>query len=104
MGNVSDESSTFGNYTGLDKKGAYAVFGGNVSHRGEGYWADLRASDLGLDTRSLFGRAGREGLYTLRIGYAEIPRFSTDGAASPFLGIGSDVLTLPSGAGFPAGG
>ncbi len=103
VGNVSDDSSKFGDYTGLEKKGAFAVLGGNVSHRGEGYWADLRASDLGLDTRSLFGRAGREGLYTLRLGYSEIPRWTTEGAATPFLGIGSDTLTLPAGVGFPAG-
>lgn len=103
VGNVSDDSSKFGDFTGLDKKGAFAVLDGTVSHRGEGYWADLRASDLGLDTRSVFGRAGREGLYTLRLGYSQIPRHLTDGAASPYLGIGSDVLTLPAGAGFPAG-
>ena len=103
VGNVSDDSRKFGDYTGLEKKGAFAVLGGNVSHRGEGYWADLRASDLGLDTRSVFGRAGREGLYTLRLGYSEIPRWTTEGAATPFLGVGSDTLTLPSGVGFPAG-
>jgi len=103
VGNVSDDSRKFGDYTGLEKKGAFAVLGGNVSHRGEGYWADLHASDLGLDTRSVFGRAGREGLYTLRLGYSEIPRWTTEGAATPFLGVGSDSLALPSGVGFPAG-
>jgi MtrB/PioB family decaheme-associated outer membrane protein len=103
VGHVSDDSRKFGDYTGLEKKGAFAVLGGNVSHRGEGYWADLSASDLGLDTRSVFGRAGREGLYTLRLGYSEIPRWTTDGAATPYLGVGSDTLTLPTGAGFPAG-
>lgn len=103
VGNVSDDSRTFGNYTGLEKKGAFAVLGGNVSHRSEGYWADLSASDLGLDTRSVIGRAGREGLYSLRLGYSEIPRWTTEGAATPFLGVGSDTLTLPSGVGFPAG-
>lgn len=103
VGNVSDDSRKFGDYTGHEKKGAFAVLGGNVSHRGEGYWADLRASDLGLDTRSVFGRAGREGLYTLRLGYSEIPRWTTEGAATPFLGVGSDTLTLPDPVGFRAG-
>ncbi|HET9823216.1 MAG TPA: MtrB/PioB family decaheme-associated outer membrane protein [Burkholderiaceae bacterium] len=100
IGSVSEDSTTFGSYTGLDQKGAFAVLGGNVSYRGDGYWADLRAADLGLDTRGVLARVGREGLYSLRIGYAELPRFATDGAASPFLGIGSNDLTLP--AGFPA--
>jgi MtrB/PioB family decaheme-associated outer membrane protein len=102
VGHVSDDSRKFGDYTGLEKKGAFAVLGGDVSHRDEGYWADLRAADLGLDTRSLFGRAGREGLYTLRLGYSEIPRWTTEGASTPFLGVGSGTLTLPTGVGFPA--
>jgi MtrB/PioB family decaheme-associated outer membrane protein len=105
VGNVSDDSSKFGDYTGLEKQGAFAQLGGTVSHRSEGggYWADLSAADLGLDTRSVFGSAGREGLYTLRLGYSEIPRHLTVGAQTPYLGIGSDVLTLPAGVGFPAG-
>jgi len=101
VGDVTDSSQKFGDYTGLNKKGAFAVLGGNASRRGDdGYYADLTAEDLGLDNRRLYGRAGREGLYTLRIGYQEIPRFLTEGAATPFLGSGGSTLTLP--AGFPA--
>ena len=98
VGYVSDSSKKFGDYTGLDEKGAFLVLGGNVSHRGEnGYFADLWGADLGLDSRRLFGQAGREGLYSLNVGYAEIPRHLTDGARTPFVGIGSSVLTLPAG-------
>ena len=58
-----------------------------MSQRGDdGYFADLSAADLGLDSRRLSGAAGREGLYTLRIGYAQVPRSLTHGAATPFLG------------------
>ena len=40
-------------------KGAYAILGGSVSRRGDdGYFADLTASDLGLDSRRLV-RPGR---------------------------------------------
>ena len=42
--------------------------------------ADRQAADLGLDSRRLYGRAGREGLYSLNVGYAEIPRRFTEGA------------------------
>ena len=43
VGYVSDSSQKFGDYTGLDNKGAYAILGGSVSRRGDdGYWADLR--------------------------------------------------------------
>ena len=101
VGYVTDSSEKFGDYTGLDKKGAFLNLGGTVSRRGDdGYWADLWGADLGLDNRRLYGRAGREGLYSLDIGYAEIPRHLTEGARTPFLGAGGSNQTLP--AGFPA--
>ena len=101
VGTVTDSSQKFGDYTGLDRKGAFAILDGTVSHRGDdGYWADLWAADLGLDSRRLLGQAGREGLYSLNLGYAEIPRHLTEGARTPFLGNGGSVLTLPPG--FPA--
>ena len=99
---VSESSQKYGDYTGLANEGAYAILGGSASRRGDdGYWADISGSDLGLDSRRINGQAGREGLYTLRIGYAEIPRHLSEGAATPFLGSGGNVLTLPGG--FPAG-
>lgn len=101
---VSDDSTTFGNYTGLDSQGAYLDLGGTVSYRGEGgYFADLTAADLGLDIRSIAAESGRAGLYSLALGYAEIPRYFAEGARTPFLGSGGSTLTLPQGAGFPAG-
>ena len=101
VGYVSESSPKFGDYTGLDDKGAFLVLDGTVSHRGDdGYFADLWGTDLGLDSRRLFGQAGRAGLYSLTFGYAEIPRHLTDGARTPFLGSGGSVLTLPPG--FPA--
>ena len=82
-------------------QGAFAILGGSVSRRGDdGYYADLWGRDLGLDSRSLYGRGGREGRYTLRVGYAEIPRHLTEGASTPFLGSGGALLGLPPG--FPA--
>jgi len=101
VGYVTDSSQKFGDYTGLDRKGPFAILDGTVSRRGDdGYYADLSGIDLGLDSRRLFGQAGREGLFSLNIGYAEIPRHLTEGARTPFLGNGGNVLTLPPG--FPA--
>ncbi|MGZ5204796.1 MAG: MtrB/PioB family decaheme-associated outer membrane protein [Caldimonas sp.] len=101
LGYVSEASDKFGDYTGLQRRGAHLVLGGAVSRRGDdGYYADLSAADLGIDSRRLLGQSGREGLYSLQLGYSEIPRHLSNGAATPFLGNGSDVLTLPSG--FPA--
>ncbi len=101
VGTVTDASQKFGDYTGLERKGAFAILDGSVSHRSEdGYYADLWGADLGLDTRRLSGTGGREGLYSFNLGYAEIPRHLTEGARTPFIGNGGRVLSLP--AGFPA--
>ena len=100
VGYVSDKSQKFGDFTGLDNKGAFLDLGGSVSRRGDdGYFADLWGRDLGIDSRQLYGESGREGRYTLRVGYAEIPRNLTEGASTPFAGSGGTTLTLP--AGFP---
>lgn len=101
VGATSDESAKFGDYTGLNEKGAFAIVGGTVRHRGaNGTFANAEASDLGIDARSLTADAGREGVYAVRLGYSEIPRYFADGARTPFLGLGSGTLTLPTG--FPA--
>jgi MtrB/PioB family decaheme-associated outer membrane protein len=101
VGATSDESAKFGDYTGLNEKGAFAIVGGTVRHRGaNGTFANAEATDLGIDGRSLTADAGREGVYGVRFGYAEIPRYFAEGARTPFLGLGSGTLTLP--AGFPA--
>jgi len=101
IGGVSDKSQKFGDYTGLDNQGAFGILGGSVNRRDDnGYFADLWGRDLGLDSRQLYGEAGREGRYTLRVGYGEIQRNLSEGASTPFLGSGSALLGLP--AGFPA--
>ncbi|MBP6316883.1 MAG: MtrB/PioB family decaheme-associated outer membrane protein [Rubrivivax sp.] len=98
VGYTTDDSTTFGNYTGLPDQGLHLVLGGQVSHRGEGgYFADLSAADLGLDIRTIDGEAGREGQYSMWLGYAQIPRYFAEGAQTPFLGNGSNLLTLPAG-------
>lgn len=103
VGAVSQASAKFGDYTGLQRDGAHLILGGELSHRGDsGYFADLSAADLGIGTRQLAAQVGREGLYSLSFGLAEVPRHFADGAVSPFLGSGGDVLSLPSG--YPAAG
>ena len=98
LGLVSDDSASFGDYTGLQRKGAHAVLGGTLASRGDsGYFAELSASDLGLDTRSVAMRSGHEGLYGLQLVYAELPRRFFGDGATPFSGVGGDTLTLPAG-------
>jgi MtrB/PioB family decaheme-associated outer membrane protein len=98
---VKGRTRSFGDWTGLDKEKAYPLLGGELSYRGaDGYYADAAAAELGTDTRRTEATSGRAGLYGLRLGYAETPRRYAEGAATPFLGTGGSVLTLP--AGYPA--
>ena len=101
IGAVSDDSAKFGDYTGLNKKGPFVIAGGDARFRNEaGLFGSVTASDLGLDSRELAAEIGQEGLYSLKVRYAEIPHYLTDTAMTPFLGNGGGVLSLP--AGFPA--
>ncbi len=101
VGHVSQQSAKFGDYTGLDRNGGFVIAGGAVRYLGkDGLFGNLAASDLGLDTRSLAAQLGREGVFTARLGYAELPHRLSDSAMTPFLGNGGGVLSLPGG--FPA--
>jgi MtrB/PioB family decaheme-associated outer membrane protein len=98
---VKGRTHTFGDYNGLDRDKAHLLLGGELTHRSaEGDYADLTAAELGTETRRLEAASGREGLYGLRLGYAEIPRRYAEGALTPFAGAGGNRLTLP--AGYPA--
>lgn len=82
---VSEDAAKFGEMTGLNDKGAQLNLGAGVSVRASsGYYADLTASDLGLDSRSLWLQSGHAGSYELRLGYAELPRYLSSGAMTPF--------------------
>jgi MtrB/PioB family decaheme-associated outer membrane protein len=98
---TSQASARFGDYTGLDRKGASLMAGGEARYRSaEGRYADAEASDLGLRSRRLRLVGGEEGRYRLSLTYTGIPHSVSDSGATPFLGVGSDSLTLP--AGYPA--
>ncbi|MEO8103753.1 MAG: MtrB/PioB family decaheme-associated outer membrane protein [Betaproteobacteria bacterium] len=104
-GAVSEGSFAAGNYTGLDRKGGYAI--GGVDLRGSQYSYGNPADDktrwrftgtnLGLSSRNLAGEYGRQGAYRITFGYDALPRLYTDSYQTPFLGAGSTSLTLPAG-------
>ena len=101
-GNVSDSSSKFGEYNGLDNKGGFVIGDGAARYRGAGgAYLNVNASNLGLDTRSLAAEGGRQGTYKLILNYDELPHFVSDSAQTPFIGNGGASLALP--AGFRAG-
>lgn len=97
VGYVSTDSFKFGDYTGLNRKGPYAIGDATLRYRGDNanYW-NLYASDLGLDSRRVEMEGGRQGVYKAVLNYSELPKLISDTARTPFSGVGSDQLTLPS--------
>ncbi|MGB5488774.1 MAG: MtrB/PioB family decaheme-associated outer membrane protein [Lysobacterales bacterium] len=93
---VNNDSYRFGDYRGLEKEGLYAAVDGDVHFRNlQGNYFDLYAHNLGYESREIDMRGGYQGFYELRFGWQEIPRWLGYGTQTPFLGVGSDVLTLP---------
>jgi Putative outer membrane beta-barrel porin, MtrB/PioB len=100
IGDVSDNSYKFGEFNGLQKKGAYGIF--NFDLRGGAYDSDSDATrwrfngtDLGLDTRNLSGEYGEQGRFRVDFGYDSLRRNRSDSYQTPYLGAGTNNLTLP---------
>lgn len=98
IGYVSDDAYKFGRYNGLQSKGAFVL--GNIKARqfyDDGRFWSVRGNNLGLESRYLRLEGGSQGSYKLFLEYDELPNYKNNTAKSPFTGIGSDNLALPSG-------
>lgn len=100
IGAVDKDSYKFGEYNGLEQKGAY-LHGGFSLRGGGGYdsagttrWS-VNAADLGLNTRSLGAEFGEQGRFRINFGYDEIQRNQYDDYKTPYRGGGTTTLTLP---------
>ncbi len=97
LGYVTDDSLRFGDYRGLEEEGFYAAVDGDLHFRNlDGRYFDMYATNLGYDSRQLEMRGGNQGFYELRFGWREIPKYRGYGTQTPFLGVGSDFLSLPA--------
>jgi MtrB/PioB family decaheme-associated outer membrane protein len=97
-GYLSDDSAAFGDGTGLDEKGAYVVAGAEgKAITDSGYTLSYDLRNLGLDSREARIDGGKQGAYDFSVFYDRVPRRITDTAQTPFAGVGSSDLTLPSG-------
>lgn len=93
---INNDSYRFGDYRGLEEEGLYAAVDGDIHYRNlEGNYFDMYARNLGYESREIDMRGGNQGSYEIRFGWQEIPRWLGYGTQTPFLGVGSDVLTLP---------
>ena len=99
---LSDDSYKLGEWTGLDDQGFYAIGSFRIGERpawdgdSRQYWK-ITGDDLGLDARSLSGTYGEQGRYKLKLEYDKLPHLRFDDGRTPFLGAGTNSLTLPSG-------
>jgi MtrB/PioB family decaheme-associated outer membrane protein len=101
VGGVSSSSFKFGEYNGLENSGAFGI--GNLDLRGGATYDSkdtwrwrLQGSNLGLENRNLILDFGKQGKFQFRLVYNEILANTSDSFHSPYLGIGTGNLTLPS--------
>jgi len=109
VGYTTQDSLKFGEYNGLEDKGAHAI--GNLDIRkhsviGDGvgsYW-ELKGTNLGLDDRTIsgkyshdgtYGQFGNDSGYSIFFKYDQIPHNQFMGL-TPFDGAGSNTQTLPA--------
>jgi MtrB/PioB family decaheme-associated outer membrane protein len=101
VGYVTNSSAKFGQYNGLFDKGAYGIFNFDLSNNApydsdSSFRSRLLGTDLGLDTRSLLGEIGEQGKYRFFVDYDELRSNYSDTFQTPYVGVGTNLLTLPS--------
>ena len=93
---LADDAFRFGDYTGLDEKGAY--FLGDVFGRyrdDDSHFMVIEGYARGLDSSAIFFKGGKQSVYQVRASYQAIPRRFFDSTTTPFTDVGSANLTLP---------
>ena len=98
IGYVADDAYFFGRYNGLQTEGAYLV--GDIDaerYSKDGRFWNIRGTNLGLESRYLRLQGGKQGSHKFFLEWDELPNYSNNTGLTPFDGVGTDNLTLPSG-------
>ena len=91
---VDDPTPKFADWRGLDDDW-FIHASGESSYRNEaGMYYDVYGRNLGLDSRVLDMRGGKQGTYEVRLRYQEVPRYLGHGTVTPYSGVGTDQLRL----------
>jgi MtrB/PioB family decaheme-associated outer membrane protein len=99
IGDVDKSSFKFGEYNGLDRKGAYGIGalewrgGDKYDSGGTARWR-IFGSDLGLGTRSLGGEYSQQGSFRISAGFDGIERNQYDTYKTIYRGVGTSTLTV----------
>ena len=92
------ESAKFMEYRGIDKDSNFPIANFNASYDTEGrYYLDFTGKNLGLDTRNLYLKGGKYGVFKYFIEYDQIEQFISNNSKTIFTGAGGGDLTLPAG-------
>lgn len=92
---VSDNALRFGNFSGYDEAGAYAILDGEGHYAGDNHQLRWYADDLGLDSRVFGIEGGRQGIYGLYLEYSELPFRQFGTTSTVFMAPSANALTLP---------
>ncbi len=93
LGYVSNDSDKFGEYNGLNEAGLSLKLDIDARYRDdEANYFDLRANDLGLDSRRVDIEGGTQGEYRVNLVLDQIYRYQPGTASTPYSGTTSQVL------------
>lgn len=101
IGGVSDDSFKFGEYNGLQNQGPFGIsnfyFRGGAAYDSNSTWRwRFEGTNIGLENRNVFAEFGKQGKFRFRLMYDELLANRSDTFQTPYLGIGTNNLTLPS--------
>lgn len=96
--NVDKKSYKFGEYNGLEKKGAYGALSFDIGGKGDDssamFWS-VEGTNLGLSNRRLEAQGGQQGSFRVNFLYDELPHMISDSFRTIYQGAGTTTLTLP---------
>jgi MtrB/PioB family decaheme-associated outer membrane protein len=98
MGYVDADNRRFGQYNGLNDKGAYGLLDLDIVRRDDttGTWLKFRGRSLGLDSRELRFDHEAQGNWGYYLEFNQIPRHEPYQALTGVNGIGSNTLVIPN--------
>ncbi len=93
---VSDDFFEFGNFRGLEDEGVFADADVDLQYRTEqADYIRIYGENLGIDSRTLTAKGGRQGVYGVWLEYDEIPYYRADDTQTVFTGAGTANQVLP---------
>jgi MtrB/PioB family decaheme-associated outer membrane protein len=98
LGYAANDGPRFGEYNGINQKGAYGILDFNVVTRDEetGTWLRLYGRNVGLEDVQLRAEQQRQGDWGYFVDFSRIPRFEPLTPVTGVGGIGTNNLTVPS--------